>query len=424
MPKRRVQSAVIAAVAAAAALGACNDDPATVAPTTSSLPATTTTRPDDGVFLIGLVVPSVGSGVEIGRSVDDAVALAVQQINDAGGVNGQQVQVVRREEGDTVAASQVAVQSLVQLGADVIVGPTSSLTLLGALPLAVDAGILTCSPTATALALDDFPDNGLFVRTSPSDSLQATALAQLVEESGSGTAAVVYLDDPYGRPFAAAVERALRRNGTTVAESVPFTATGASLRAAADRVAAADPDVVVVVADGGSGPLVIDAIDAISDGRGPSFVVNDAVRRPAATAEPFDRLLAARIEGVSPLAHTTSTTFLDALTALSPSATGLYAHQAYDCVTVMALGAMAADSNRPAAIAAAIPAVTNGGTACASFPACVTSLEAGRNIDYDGPAGVLAIGPSGDPTAAVFEHFGFDSSGRDEARGVVIVGDD
>ena len=60
---------------------------------------------------------------------------------------------------------------------DAVVGPTSSLVALGALGDLMAADVLTCSPTASAQALDDYPDRDLFFRTVPSDSLQAAAIA-------------------------------------------------------------------------------------------------------------------------------------------------------------------------------------------------------------------------------------------------------
>ena len=40
---------------------------------------------------------------------------------------------------------------------------------LGTLDDIVSSGTLSCSPTASALALDEFPDDGLFFRTGPSE---------------------------------------------------------------------------------------------------------------------------------------------------------------------------------------------------------------------------------------------------------------
>ena len=83
-------------------------------------------------------------------------------------------------------------------------------------------GVLTCSPTATALALTTTPDSDLFFRTAPSDSLQAIGLAQLAEQTGARTAAVAFLDDVYGRPLARGHHLRTARTPVEVDDQVPF----------------------------------------------------------------------------------------------------------------------------------------------------------------------------------------------------------
>ena len=391
------------------------DDGDTTAPSTTAVPPTTAPRVDDGQFIIGLVTPTLGAGAEIGQSVRAAVLLAANDVNASGGIAGQRIRVVRRDEGDDPSTAQRAVQDLVDAGADAIIGPTSSVNLLGSLGTAVDGGVLTCAPTATALALDDFPDEGLLVRTAPSDALQARALAQLVDESGSDRAVVLYLDDPYGRPFADDVRVALAAQGIVVTSSVGFTTAAERVAEAAETVAAIAPTMIVVIADGEAGALVIEAVEARIGVPRPSYVVNDAMRLPAASGEAFSGSLTGRIQGVSPIAYSDARFFIDGLAAIDDSTTGLYAANAYDCVNLIALAGVAAGTTQPAAIGAAIAAVSTGGTTCNTFPRCVEAISEGRNINYDSPGASLDIGPNGDPSKALFERFSFDLFGGDVA---------
>jgi branched-chain amino acid transport system substrate-binding protein len=368
------------------------------------------------------VLPRGGTAPDIGGSMRAAVELAVQEINATGGVRGRPVTVISRDEGDDPTSTLLVVQDLLQLGVDAIVGPTSSLNVLGTLGTTVDAGVLTCSPTASAMSLDDFPDQGLFVRTVPSDSLQAEALAGLVDDSGSSAAVVVYLDDAYGRPLATSVQEALTQRGTEVTGFFGFSTTTASIENTVSRVTALRPEMIVVIADSVSGPTVITAIDGAASPKRPSYVVNDAVRRPDSSITPFDRALSRRVMGVSPLAFTRSTEFSDALRTIDPDTTGVYAENAYDCVNLIALGAQASGSSRSSSIGAALPAISNGGSSCASFSECSSVLANDRNPDYDGPGGVLTIGDDGDVETATFERFGFDETGRDVGLGVVTIG--
>ncbi len=417
----RILKTMSAALAVAGLLASCSDSAPPESADNSIEATTTTVRPDDGVLLVGAILPHNGVAAELGSSMSDALALAVEEINDAGGVGGTPVRLIEREEGDNEATASVAMNELIQLGVDAIIGPTSSTNTLATLGTAVDAGVLTCSPTASALALDSFPDNGLFIRTIASDSLQAKALAALVESSGTSSTVIVYVDDNYGRPFAEATRLAVLTEGTLVTEMVPVTASEDSVTAAVDSVVATQADVVVVIADGTTGPAIIAAIDDASS-VATTYVVNDAIRRPATSAQPFGRSLGARIEGVSPLAYPTSDSFMDALRGVNPTTTALFAHNAYDCMNAIALAALVADSDRPGAIASQIAIVTDAGTPCTNFATCADVFATGRNIDYFGPGRDLTIGSDGEVLTAVFERFTFDADGRDIGDGFVTVG--
>lgn len=395
---------------------ACSDD-STAGPASSDtvVATSTTVHPDDGALVIGAILPNSGLAADLGASMNDALTMGMTEINAAGGINGRRVRLIVREEGDTPATAALAVQGLTQLGVDAIIGPTSSTNTLSTLTASVDAGVLTCGPTASALALDEFPDDGLFFRTIPSDSLQAQAIASVVEASGSSTAIVVYLDDDYGRPFAEAAQEAIIARGTRVSATVAFTANEDSVSAAVEQVLANQPEVVAVIADGASGPAIINAIDAAATTR-LTYVVNDAIRRPAPSAQPFSAQLSRKVVGVAPVAYATSPAFTQALLGVDPTTTGLYAHNAYDCLAIIALAAQATGSNQPRDLADAVSTVTTSGTGCTTFIACSAALTEGRNINYNGPIGNLSIGPSGNVTTADFDRFRFDASGRRRLR--------
>lgn len=425
-PTRPHRAVGAGALAVAVALSACSgggESSDTTPSTSTTVAPTTTVRVDDGQFVVGLVVPETGPAAEIGAAVTAAVQLAVEQVNEAGGVNGQTVRVETRDEGDNSALAQVAVQDLVQAGADVIIGPMSSPDTLATLGITVDSSVLTCSPTASALALDDYPDDGLFFRTVPSDSLQARGIAEIVDDAGGASTALVYLDDPYGRPFAEAVQQALASKGVTVTASAGVAGDEESLLAAADVVDAADADVVVVIADAATGSALISAIDDNVVYPRPTFVVNDALRRPEVVGQPFEPRLGDRIVGISPLAIADDAAFVEELRSIDLSATRAYAHSGYDCMALIALAARDAQSTNSIAIGAALNRMSNGGSSCRSYPVCLALYDAGRNIDYDGPSGEMSIGQTGDLTTAVFEQFAF-VDGRDVTVRTFVVGSD
>lgn len=401
------------------AIAACSSDSARP-PTTPAVTTPAVTRVDDGILTIGVLTPQGSANADIGQAIASAVALAKKQINEAGGYAGHPIVLVPADEGVAGVGIDPAIAALLDAHVDAIIGPASSTNALAGLGEIVDAGVVACSPTASASLLDNFPDRNLFFRTIPSDSLQALAIGEAVDRTGASRATVAYIDDTYGQAFADSIAASLQTKGIQQTESVPYSADNQSINAAARKVASLAAGVVVVIGDATSGPVMLGAIDAGEAATQPVYVVNDAMRRPTASAEPMGESLAQRVTGVSPVAYSTDVQFLSEIGA-TPNDPSPYAANAFDCVNLIALAALASHSTQPTSIAAMIPAVSDSGTPCMSFADCRVDLVAGSNINYDGPGGPVTINNKGDLSAANFEFFGFDATGKDFNKVTVPV---
>ena len=402
------------------AMAACSSDSARPSTTTTAAATPGVIRVDDGVLKIGVLIPQGSANADIGQSIGTAVALATKKINEAGGYRGQPVVLVPEDEGVAGVGIDPAIATLLEAHVDAIIGPASSTNALAGLGEIVDAGVVACSPTASASLLDDFPDRNLFFRTIPSDSLQALAIGEAVDRTGASRATVAYIDDAYGQAFADSIAASLRTKGIQQTESVAYSTDNQSIKAGAARVATFAAGVVVVIGDATSGPVMLGAIDSDERATSPVYVVNDAMRRPTASAEPMSVSLTKRVTGVSPVAYSTDTQFLSELGAGSDDPSP-YAANAFDCVNLIALAALASQSTQPTAIAAMIPAVSDSGTPCMTFADCRADIEAGSNINYDGPGGPVTINSKGELGAANFQFFGFDETGRDFNKVTVPV---
>ncbi|HEX4980438.1 MAG TPA: ABC transporter substrate-binding protein [Ilumatobacteraceae bacterium] len=390
---------------------ACNGDDDT-APTTTQTIVTTTSSParaNDGVLRLGVLLPTTGPGATLfGDGMIDAVELATDQINDAGGVNGSDVELINADEGATAASAAIGMDSLLTGGVDAIIGPASSTVALSDLDAAVSAGVVTCSPTATALALDNYPDEGLFFRTVPSDSLQMVAIARVAERTGSTSIAIGYLDDSYGRGLEEALMSAVDERGLSVLAEVPFSGDDEDLADEASDLLENSPSVIAILGDAGDGTRLLASVaQTTGDADPPIIVVNDALRdaQSQQVIQGLRREVREQIKGVSPLAVTPNDRAL----------TELYAANAYDCVNLIALASVQAGNDSPTDIAAQMAAVSTGGSQCQSFVECSEPLARGLQIDYEGPSGNTELSRSGDPSRARFEEFEFDVDGRDQS---------
>jgi branched-chain amino acid transport system substrate-binding protein len=388
------------------AVAGCDDNP-TVAPTTTIAVTTTTIapRPDDGQLVLGALLPRTGPGAALGEPMIAAVQDAVTQINDSGGVLGKDVVLHVVDEGIGTGLSD-----LITLGVDAIVGPASSTVALAQLSAAVQpgTGVVTCSPTATAVALDNYPDNKLFFRTVPSDTMLMAAIARRAEATGVGSVSVGYLDDPYGRGLEAAFSTALEdRNRLELETSVGVKSDQEDLSASVAELLAGDPSVIIVLGDPDDGSRLLAGIDAATpvDDK-PTVFVNDAVRDGRQTIQSLTPEFKEQLTVVAPVS-----------TSAHPDApAGFFSANAVDCVNLIALATVETNSDAPTRIQAHMAAVSVGGSVCMSFADCKARLEQGLRIDYSGMSGTVELSTTtGDLVRGTFATFGYDAEGNERA---------
>lgn len=367
---------------------------------TTSVAVTTTTiveRDDDGRLVIGAYLPQTGPGASLGEPMVAAVRATVEHINEVGGVLGQEVGFEVLDEGSATGPAP-----LLALGVDAIVGPASSRNAMAQLSSIVQpgTGVVTCSPTATARSLDDYPDNGYFFRTVPSDTLQMAAIARRAERTGVSSVAIGYLDDPYGRGLANELRDEIERRGRQeVVARVPFGADQEDLTTVVAELLAQEPGLIVVLGDADDGGRLLSALDSATPDDTAQVIVNDAIRT-AASIQQLSPGFRSRVTGIAPL-------------ATSDEVDGYFAAHAVDCVNLIALAAAEAGSDSPSDIRLWMAPVSGGGRQCDSFEDCVTLQRQGLQIDYNGLSGPIELSSTtGDPTRATFIEFHFDGAGE------------
>ncbi|SET01269.1 ABC transporter substrate-binding protein [Geodermatophilus poikilotrophus] len=150
-------------------------------------------------LVIGTLLPLTGNLAFLGPPEVAGARLAVNDINAAGGVLGQPVQLIEGDSGDasTDTATQT-VDRLLQGGVNAIIGAASSGVSLTVIDRITGSGVVQFSPANTSDQFTDYNDNGLYFRTAPPDVLQARALSDLIINDGNNTVGIMALNDPYG----------------------------------------------------------------------------------------------------------------------------------------------------------------------------------------------------------------------------------
>lgn len=358
-------------------------------------------------------MPASGAFSFLGGAQAAAVTLAVSDINAAGGVNGKPVELLPADSGDASSTTaETSFADLVKKGADVIIGPTSSVLASRLIPKVVSAGVTMISPAATFPDLTTARDDGLFFRTIPPFDAQGDALAQAVSAKGPVKAALVYVADDLSKSIVEPLRAAIARSGSTlaVAQEIPTDAKDFSAQIAA--VVAAKPDVVILSSAYSTFDLTKALItQLIAAGfSGAKLWLTTQNTGDYSQAFPNGTLAGVNgiIEGVQP-----TDAFIGRLKSIDGTlSTFSYAPEAYDATILAALAATVAGDDSGRAISRSLRDVSRVGIKCTSYSECLAVHSAGDDVDYDGLSGEISLTSNGDPTRSHFGLYTFNSENK------------
>ncbi|GAA3683689.1 hypothetical protein GCM10022224_055290 [Nonomuraea antimicrobica] len=204
--------------------------------------------PGDGQLVFGSLLPQTGDLSYLGPPMSAGVKVAVAELNDQGGVLGEDVKLVGGDSGDgTPNIAPQEVDKLLDADVDVIVGTASSSVSLSVLDKIVNAGILNISPSVTSPAFDTFPDKGLFFRMMQSDALQGGVLANTMSNDGYTDVAILVRQDAYGQGLAGSIKTSFTESGGNVVATRFYAADSGGFTAEVNAIKAADPDAIALV---------------------------------------------------------------------------------------------------------------------------------------------------------------------------------
>lgn len=416
MLRTRRTVAGVMAVALTAALAACGAAPEPV--TTSPRPAQSATpgptfEPGDGVLTIGTLFPTTGAQAFISPAQRAGVDLAIGEINKAGGVLGQPVVAVHADSGEAkTKKAESSYASLVKKGADVIIGPSSSVLAERILPLAIRDRVPLISPAATAPRLSGLADAGMLFRTVPSAALQGSVLARLASGDEQIRLAVVYFDDDTGRATLATATATVAELGGRLVSSQKVTSATKKVDGLVAAVKASKPDAVILATPFSAmaqNKAIIAGLTKAGLGHERLWFIS-ANLADYSQALPAGMLLGAR--GVIPGAEP-SKAFRDRVKAAGKNVKDYrYSAEAYDATMLAALAAIVAGNDNSEAVAASLVDVSAGGIKCVGLAECLDVLHTQSDIDYDGVSGPVNLSQEGDPSPAHYGLYKYDKANK------------
>jgi branched-chain amino acid transport system substrate-binding protein len=197
-------------------------------------------------ILIATAGPMTGAYAWFGEQYQRGTGLAVAELNAAGGVLGQRVELIVGDDFCDPDQAVALARKLISDGVAFVAGHWCSHSAIPASKIYQEAGILMIAPGAISAKLTDEGGPNVF-RVCGRDDRQATKVADYLADHRSGKK-IAILDDgtTFGTGLADGVQRRLHERGQRVAVDAAYTPGEAEYSALASKLQAAGVDVMFV----------------------------------------------------------------------------------------------------------------------------------------------------------------------------------
>lgn len=361
-----------------------------------------------GPLKIATLLPQTGSLDFLRPPVEAGIALALADIEAAGGVLDQPVEVVANAnegDGSDITVVEKGAQEVIDSGAAFVMGAMSTSRSQHVYKDITGAGILMGSPSNTGDVMTGV--SPFYFRTAPPDSVQGSVLAQLILDDGNEKVGFLTFNDVYGLGLRDTIEGLVTDGGAEVVyggkvEGNEFPVEQTSFASEVTALKASGAEAIVVI--------TFDQVEQIIPELKAQGVDLSKVYLVDGSLKNFESLepgLLAGAQGTKP-GFEVDADFLQALKDAYQEEYGseladlTYAPEAYDLLTIVALAAEKAGATDAASIQAQLAAVTgaDGGEECASFADCKALIADGKDIRYVTKAGVGPLNENNDPSTA------------------------
>jgi branched-chain amino acid transport system substrate-binding protein len=374
----------------------------------------------EGTFTLGVILPQTGGLASFGEGMIAAAEMAVEEINENGGVWGNDVETIIQDEGpaEEPEVVQSAADAMISQGANAVIGAASSTSSLNIIETLFNQKIIQVSPSNTGPDFTGHQYGDYYFRTAPSDVLQGSALAEVIAENGQESIAILAQQTAYGEGLANQIEEVFTAAGGEVTAKEFYDLTQTEYSSEAQALAAGDPDGIVLVSYEESVQIIPALVAAGVGPQDTQWYLVDGNHLDY--SEDFDPGFMAGVIASQPGAEEEPTDFytrVDEFRAGLPER--VYTPESYDATIVVALAAIAANTDDPDAVRDEMSAVVQGGTVCTTFAECRDLLDDGEDIDYDGVTGPISWTEDGDPgeaTIGIYEYGEDNTTTRIDSR--------
>ncbi len=197
---------------------------------------------------IGSILPLTGEAAQIGIRAQNAIDMAVEEINDAGGINGKKIEVIYEDGRCNAKNAADAANKLVTADKiNVIIGGLCSGETLAAAPVAEQNKVVMLSPCSSAPTVSEAGD--YIFRDYPSDVYQGSFGAEYIYNIlGARKVATLNTIGDWGTGIKDRFKQRFVELGGEIIAEESFEQTASDMRAQLTKIKAAQPDAIYMPA--------------------------------------------------------------------------------------------------------------------------------------------------------------------------------
>ncbi|HZJ56945.1 MAG TPA: ABC transporter substrate-binding protein [Clostridia bacterium] len=204
---------------------------------------------NDNEIKIGVNYELSGGVATYGQSSVDGIELAIKQVNEAGGVDGKKIVLVKYDnKSEPQEATTLANKLIDQDKVVAILGPATSGSFMSQIPVAEKSKVPVASGSATAdeVTVDGSGVKEYAFRICFNDSYQGTGMANYALNNLSKQKAVIIMDNSsdYGKGLAKNFEETFTDGGGTIVTKESFVKGDTDFNAILTSVKGEDFDVI------------------------------------------------------------------------------------------------------------------------------------------------------------------------------------
>ncbi len=196
---------------------------------------------------IGVISSLTGTIAPYGESVWEGVQIGIDEINENGGIDGKQIEVIiEDDQSDAKIATTVMNKLIDEDGVPIVLGPVASSSVMAVAPIANERKTVVLSPAAASPSITEAGD--YIFRNRAAGGLEALKLAEYAyTELGVKNVCLLYINTDYGIGYKGIILDTFTNLGGTIGFVESFDQGETDFRTLITKVSGYEPEAVFLL---------------------------------------------------------------------------------------------------------------------------------------------------------------------------------